>query len=50
VLGYVGARIVEAACADVPVPRDAVVDGRLVDAAIVAQLTGVVRGLMASSG
>jgi NAD(P)H-dependent FMN reductase len=50
VLGYVGARIVEEACADVPVPRDAVDDGRLVDPAIVAQLAGVVRALVASSG
>ncbi|MCU1487605.1 MAG: NADPH-dependent reductase [Actinomycetia bacterium] len=50
VLGYVGARIVEGACADVPVPRDAVDGGKLVDPKIRDQLADVVRALLAYSG
>lgn len=50
VLGYVGARIVEEACADIPVPRDAVVEGRLVDDGIRTRLGEVVRALAAYRG
>jgi NAD(P)H-dependent FMN reductase len=51
VLGYVGARIVEEACVDVPVPRDALdADGRLVDREIRARLAAVVAALVAHRG
>ncbi len=44
VLGYVGAAIVEPACAAVPVPRDALgPDGAVVDPPVRAALAGVVR-------
>jgi NAD(P)H-dependent FMN reductase len=51
VLGYVGARIVEAGCASVPVGRaDVGSDGRITEPSVRDALADVVRALVASSG
>ena len=50
VLGYVGAVAVDAACIQLPVPRDAVqADGTIADAAIRAALTEVLAALASSA-
>jgi chromate reductase len=51
VLGYVGARIVDGACLDVPVGRgDVDGDGRISDPALRARLSGVVEALVRPPG
>jgi len=50
VLGYLGAVAVDAACVELPVPRDAVqADGTIADPAIRAALTGVLAALARSA-
>ena len=48
VLTYTGCRIVDDACAHIPVPRDTIVDGVVTDTALRARLAEVLRALEAA--